>query len=245
LSFLVTINVTPDLVITDPDAVCDPLTVDLTAAAVTAGSTNATVLSYWTDGSASTPLVNAASVSASGTYYISADNSGCTDVAPVEVTIKPIPAAPTAGTNATYCSVWTINPLTASGTGGTFTWYNEAGAVVGTGPLYTPTSAIGTSTFFVTETVAGCEGPSSEVTIVWEIVDLDAVYPGNVVTIYNRWGNVLYKHDSNTDGPYNQNRWDGTFNGDPLPVGSYYFIIDLGIDGEESNTGSVSILKKQ
>ncbi|MFN5910486.1 MAG: gliding motility-associated C-terminal domain-containing protein, partial [Bacteroidota bacterium] len=79
----------------------------------------------------------------------------------------------------------------------------------------------------------------------WEIVDLDAVYPGNVVTIYNRWGNVLYKHDSNTDGPYNQNRWDGTFNGDPLPVGSYYFIIDLGIDGEESNTGSVSILKKQ
>ena len=266
VSFVVTINETPNLVITNPAEVCEPLTIDLTDAAITAGSTNATTLSYWTDASGTTALTNPSAVSVSGTYYIEADNAGCTDIAPVVATINPIPLAPTAGTNATYCSVWTIVPLTASGTGGIYTWYNEAGAVVGTGPTYTPSNAVGTSTFSVTETVAGCEGPASDVTIVvniceitiptaftpdgdgvnedWEIVDLDAVYPGNAVTIYNRWGNVLYKHDSTVDGPYDQDRWDGTFNGEALPVGSYYFIIDLGIEGEESKTGTVSILKK-
>ncbi|MFN5910891.1 MAG: gliding motility-associated C-terminal domain-containing protein, partial [Bacteroidota bacterium] len=81
----------------------------------------------------------------------------------------------------------------------------------------------------------------------WEIVDLDAVYPGNVVTIYNRWGNVLYKHDSNTDGPYNQNRWDGTYNGKPLPVGAYYFIIDINDNDatDDAVHGHLSILRAE
>jgi len=182
------------------------------------------------------------------------------------ITINPIPGAPVAGTNATYCSVWTIEPLTVTGAGGTYTWYNEAGSVVGIGSTFTPSGAIGSNTFYVTETIAGCESPTDEVTIIvnqcditvptaftpdgdgvndqWQIVDLDAVYPDNVVTIYNRWGNLLFRHSSSSDGPYDQNRWDGTYNEEWLPVGSYYYIIDLGVEGEEAKTGTVTILRK-
>jgi len=43
---------------------------------------------------------------------------------------------------------------------------------------------------------------------------------GNVqVTVYNRFGQAVYKSDS-----YN-NDWDGTWNGNPLPSASYYYII--------------------
>jgi len=77
------------LIITDPAAVCDPNTVDLTAAAVTAGSDPGT-LTYWTDISATIPLATPAAVSNSGTYYIVLDNGNCTDTGAVNVTINPV-----------------------------------------------------------------------------------------------------------------------------------------------------------
>ena len=62
----------------------------------------------------------------------------------------------------------------------------------------------------------------------WYIEGLDN-YPDNVVRVYNRWGNLVYektKYD---------NSWDGTANagmiinkGVKLPVGTYYYVLDLG-----------------
>jgi gliding motility-associated-like protein len=265
-SFMVTINETPQLQINNPEPVCEPVTIDLTAPEITAGSSSATSLSYWTDAGATSSLSNPSAIAASGTYYISADNDGCSDIASVVATINPIPPAPLAGTNATYCSVWAIEPLNVSGSGGTFTWYDANGTVLGTGTTFTPENTIGTTTYSVTETLIGCEGPPSVVSITinlceiyiptaftptgngvndtWEIVDIDQVYPLNVVMIYSRWGNLLFKHDSSTDGPYDQHRWDGTYEGSAMPVGSYYFIIETGLENEEAITGTVSIIKK-
>ena len=76
----------------------------------------------------------------------------------------------------------------------------------------------------------------------WEIRDLDSNYPENIVRVYNRWGNTLFEHVSTPTNPYDQNRWDGTYNGDALPVGSYYYVIDSNDDSGEVFTGSVSIL---
>jgi gliding motility-associated-like protein len=70
---------------------------------------------------------------------------------------------------------------------------------------------------------------------VWEI-DLSN-YPNNVVKIFNRWGNLVFSAN-----PYLPNNyWDGKVGADVLlsigneylPVGTYYYVIDLYGDGSK------------
>ena len=49
-------------------------------------------------------------------------------------------------------------------------------------------------------------------------------YPNNSLTIFNQWGDEVYSAQ-----PYTNN-WQGTFNGEDLPVGTYFFILDLGVN---------------
>lgn len=53
---------------------------------------------------------------------------------------------------------------------------------------------------------------------VWQIPALQA-YPAHQVTIFDRYGRVLF-NDKKFKG------WDGTVNGKPLAIGTYYFVID-------------------
>lgn len=53
------------------------------------------------------------------------------------------------------------------------------------------------------------------------IVGLDK-YPKNKLSIYNRWGNRVYNAS-----PYN-NEWRGTFEGNILPDGTYFYIFEPG-----------------
>ena len=153
--------------------------------------------------------------------------------------------------------------MTASGGSGTYTWYSDAGltSVLGTGTTLDPSSALGLTTYYVTETEFGCEGPPSQVNISiigceitiptaftpdgdlmndnWEIVDLDLTYPNNIVYVYNRWGNLLFTSEQ---GSYDSRRWDGTYNGDPLQIGSYYFIIEFNDKENDKATGIVLII---
>lgn len=91
-SVTVTVNAVPVLVITNPDAVCMPHTVDLTAAAVTAGSTmpEGTTLSYF-ESDGTTPLAHPEAVTVSGTYVIKATGpapTNCSDSKEVTATIN-------------------------------------------------------------------------------------------------------------------------------------------------------------
>ena len=76
----------PSLVINNPDPVCNAL-VDITVAAVTAGSSGIVSISYWTDAGALNSLAKPDSISLSGTYYIQAINACGTDIEAVNVTI--------------------------------------------------------------------------------------------------------------------------------------------------------------
>ena len=89
---VVTINAQPTVIITNPAAVCAPATVDITAAAITAGSTAGLTYTYFTDAAGTIVLASPNAVAASGTYYIRGTTaSGCSDIQPVVVTINAQP----------------------------------------------------------------------------------------------------------------------------------------------------------
>jgi len=58
------------------------------------------------------------------------------------------------------------------------------------------------------------------------------------VEIFNRYGQVVYQ----VQGNYLESAWDGTLNGKPLPVGTYYYIINLN-NGHPVLTGSISLIR--
>jgi gliding motility-associated-like protein/uncharacterized repeat protein (TIGR01451 family) len=91
--FSIQINEMPEVVIPTTDlVVCEPATVDLTAPAVTQGSTPGLTFSYFTNANATTTLTNPNAVGQTGTYYIVGTTvAGCSDTAAVNVQIVSIP----------------------------------------------------------------------------------------------------------------------------------------------------------
>ncbi len=89
-TFTVTVTGPPVLNVVSPPDVCQPNTVNITAPSVTPGSVG--TLSYWTNATATVPLVNPSAISVSGTYYIKAETSpGCFVIQPVSVIVN-VPA---------------------------------------------------------------------------------------------------------------------------------------------------------
>ena len=71
----------------------------------------------------------------------------------------------------------------------------------------------------------------------WYIEDIDK-YPDANLTVYNRWGSVVYEAEGYT------NDWQGTWqNGKSLPVATYYFVISLNEESNKTVTGSVTIIR--
>ena len=147
---------------------------------------------------------------------------------------------------------------------GTVNWYSDAAL---TNYLFSDDELFPSSdtsaVFYAVQEVNGCEGPYGILSgsIVqcgfviptaftpnndtqndrWEIVGLDSKYPTNSVKIFNRWSELLFE---SVEGKYSNNEWDGTYNGEALPVGSYYYIIELAKDQSiEPINGTVTIIR--
>jgi gliding motility-associated-like protein len=71
---------------------------------------------------------------------------------------------------------------------------------------------------------------------VWNIGNT-SLYPSMEVTIYNRWGQSLWKSGKGYPVP-----WDGRSNGADLPVDSYHYVIDLH-NGSKPLIGAVTIVR--
>ena len=227
-TFQLVINVLPTVTGTagsgtycEGDPITD-ITVDVT------GNADWTI-DYTLDGTPMTATGSTSTISlgtTAGVYVITGvTDANCTNSATgtETIVINAYPPAPTAGTDAEYCSTENFVAMTASGTGGTLTWYIDAGLTsqVATGGSYTPENTVGQTVYYITETSNGCEGPSSQVIInviecdiivptaftpdgdmindFWEIQDIDQVYPDNVVYVYNRWGSLLYTDPNNEE----------------------------------------------
>jgi len=63
-------------------------------------------------------------------------------------------------------------------------------------------------------------------------------YPSFSIVITNGSGKVVYQQS------HYQNQWDGSFNGTPLPTGTYYYVLDFG-KGNNKVKGYVSIVNKK
>ena len=69
----------------------------------------------------------------------------------------------------------------------------------------------------------------------WVIEALEA-YPNFELTIFNRYGQKIYLANKNTQP------WNGTLNNKPVPIGTYYFILDLK-EGGLKRSGFVDIIR--
>ncbi len=70
----------------------------------------------------------------------------------------------------------------------------------------------------------------------WIISNID-FFPECQVEVYNRWGQLLFSSRGYTTP------WDGRFEGKDLPVGTYYYVIDLKDDRFEPYTGPITIAR--
>lgn len=68
------------------------------------------------------------------------------------------------------------------------------------------------------------------------VVNAIQIYPNNTFMVFNRWGSKIFEAEG-----YN-NEWDGTFNGQPVPDGTYFYRLDPG-DGSDPITGFVVVYR--
>ena len=59
-------------------------------------------------------------------------------------------------------------------------------------------------------------------------------FPNNEVTIFNQWGDEVFR------GLGYNNSWQGTYNGEDLPTGTYFYVINFG-DGTPPSNGYIII----
>jgi gliding motility-associated-like protein len=235
---------------------------------VTTTGTGPWTINYTLDGNAQT--INGATSpislgNSAGIYVVSSISSGtCSNTATGTQTINfnPIPSAPLVSADTAYCEKETKTAMSATASaGGTITWFSNSNLTnqLATGTNLSPETTVGTTSYYVVQTINSCTSPASVITIVinscdlviptaftpdqdgvndtWKIENLNDFYPNCNVKIYNRWGNLVFESTGYKD------EWKGDFKGENLPVGSYFYIIDFNDGKTEIENGTVSIIK--
>ncbi|MCC7301592.1 MAG: gliding motility-associated C-terminal domain-containing protein [Bacteroidia bacterium] len=178
------------------------------------------------------------------TYILITQNGGCSDTDTVMLTVNPLPFANAGNDQSIVVNGNTTIGGSPTGPGGsTYLWQPSTGLSdsLAANPIASPTI---TTTYTVIVTSAdGCTALDSiTVTVLPEIIfpngispngdgsndtwiiDNIHLFPNNWVEVYNRWGELLYHGDG-----YDNTSvfWDGTYKGKNVPVGTYYYIINL------------------
>jgi hypothetical protein len=149
----VTVNVTPvPAASTTPFVFCN----SATASQLTATGTG---LQWYTDATGGTALTADTALS-TRSYYVSQTLNGCESArieVPVTVNVTPVPTAST--TPFVFCNSATASQLTATGTG--LQWYSDATG----GTALTADAALSTRSYYVSQTLNGCESARIEVPV--------------------------------------------------------------------------------
>lgn len=232
--------------------ICEGATVTLE------GSGGSTYL--WTPSATLTDATSAttnASPTDTTSYVLTVSNGTCHAYDTVTVNVLKLPTANAGPDQRIFEGESAQLAGTAGGTDVSYAWtpvYNITDATI-LHPVVTPTEDT-TYTLTVTSQV-GCGEATDDVfirvykTIVipnafspngdgindtWKIEKLET-YPTADVNVFNRYGQLVF-HSTG----YGKT-WDGTYNGQPLPVGTYYYTIDLKIGFGTNPSGWVVILR--
>jgi gliding motility-associated-like protein len=138
------------------------------------------------------------------------------------------------------------------------TWSPATGLVIPPNdPLHPIASPTVTTTYTLSAGAGGCAS-SDQVTVTvrpairipnaftpngdgrddtWQIEFIEQ-FPDNTVTIFNRWGNQIFSATNYSRA----NEWRGDINGQPAPVGTYYYVVVTKGPLGKSYAGSITIL---
>jgi len=234
----------------------DAITCVGSPATLTASGTNVD-FAWYTEATGGVPVLTGPTyitppIMEKATYYVESQRAGCVSArVPVQVTTYNTVAD--AGEDVTIIKGNKIG-LKASG-GSKYTWtpassLNNADV---TNPIASPQE---TTTYrVIVETPEGCTSTDEiTVTVIPRIIPANGItpngdgandtwvikhiehYPEAEIEIFNRWGNKIF-----TSIGYST-PWDGTFNGQPMPVAAYYFIIKLNKD-EKPLSGNITLIR--
>lgn len=254
----ITVNELPTVSAGDDQAHCD--------GTITQVSGSGAVSYTWTNGvtneTSFTPPVGNTTYTVTGT-----DVNGCTNTDEMNIVVTAYPPPPSVGPqDEQYCKQSTeIPPFLATGIGQTFTWYSDGAQVnqLGVGSSFQPLIIEGTTTYYVTQSLNGCEGAPASIGIFLENCEATIVMP-NVFTpntdgtnslfhpvfmdgvteaqtiVVNRWGNVIFETD---DQQINWNGYDKS--GKEVEEGTYFWKMtyrDLNFD-EFVIHGNVQVIR--
>jgi Ig-like domain CHU_C associated/Secretion system C-terminal sorting domain len=149
-----------------------------TAAVLTATGSNLLWYTVATGGTGSATAPTPSTATAGVTnYYVSQSILGCESPRTlIAVTVIALPALPTVTSPVTYCIGATAAPLTATGTG--LKWYTVPTGGTSSATAPTPlTTAIGTTTYYVSQTSGTCESGRAAI-----VVNVTAVTAAPTVT---------------------------------------------------------------
>ncbi len=242
---------------------CTGASVDLTDPSVTKDSGGGMVLEYYKDLATLEYLRDPTKITEPGTYYIQASNAeGCTNILPVEV--KYYDAINTVITNPApvqYPLTVDITTTYQKSVGYNYFFYKDQQATI---PLDDYHHVAVTGKYFVKVVAAtGCEKilavnivisppPPFEVSAPKVFtpnddgvndqfgIALEGFVEFNTLSIYSRSGQFLFKTNKQS------NLWDGKFNGNSLPTGTYYWIFegtDMYYHTKNTKSGYVSIIR--
>jgi gliding motility-associated-like protein len=189
-------------------------------------------------------------------YYSFTGDNGCVATDSTKLTLIPSNLSGTAQVKVQECqdggvSIFVVPSGSASGDY-TFTWNtNQIANPLKNVPegMYSVTIGDGSGcTFFidsliVDETILCLDIPNTfspnadGKNDTWR-VDVEAIGGFNMIKIFSKWGQVVFE-EQNVGGF----EWDGTFKGDPLPPGTYYYIMDINNPDYGKQSGPITIVR--
>lgn len=124
------------------------------------------------------PVITSISTAAGGTYTVTAKYNGCKATATTSVTVKPLPALPSAGSNSPVCIGSDINLTASSSTPGVaYSWTGPQGYSSNLqNPVIAGATAAMSGTYMVSAALNGCTSANASVTV--------SVVQGPTINIY-------------------------------------------------------------